>query len=311
MNLPANLTDDEILARVNNGEGNTSQLDRDIFKTGFFGIPNGNNVFTVVTFEVTGNKNIQRLTGITPGNVRGAGLGDLNHDGTIDAGDMSGTSHGFESVLYSRNDSFNPAADLNADGRVDHRDMFQLDEQLKAQGNASARAALKNVMRTIANYNNEFGTDAWDIDTLFDLIGMTGDIWRQDLNVDGQVSKADVDLLVRGVFDTEFGDANLDGRVDAADFVRLSNNFGRTGGWDSGDFNGDNLINAADFVILSNHFGFNAAIAPGDTQALAVFYATVVVPEPALLSLGLALAPLMLRRRNKVIHRKGESVSCR
>jgi Tol biopolymer transport system component len=51
------------------------------------------------------------------------------------------------------------------------------------------------------------------------------------------------------------GDANADGRVDFADFVALSGNFGRQGvGWEHGDFDGDGDVDFADFVILSNNY---------------------------------------------------------
>jgi hypothetical protein len=65
---------------VDGGQGKTDALDRDVFKTGFFGIPNGNNAITVVTREISGNTNVQRFTGLNPASARGAGLGDLNHD---------------------------------------------------------------------------------------------------------------------------------------------------------------------------------------------------------------------------------------
>ena len=62
LNLPANLTDAQILTMAQNGQGNTDQIDRDIFKTGFFGVPNGNNTVTIVTYEITGNSNVQSVT---------------------------------------------------------------------------------------------------------------------------------------------------------------------------------------------------------------------------------------------------------
>ncbi|MDP9174255.1 MAG: hypothetical protein M3O30_10380, partial [Planctomycetota bacterium] len=52
------------------------------------------------------------------------------------------------------------------------------------------------------------------------------------------------------------GDANIDGKVDFADFVILSNHFGGTfTNWDQGNFNYDSGVDFADFVILSNNFG--------------------------------------------------------
>jgi len=54
------------------------------------------------------------------------------------------------------------------------------------------------------------------------------------------------------------GDANDDGVVNFADFVALSNHFGKAVGpaaWAQGDLNGDGVVNFADFVSLSNNFG--------------------------------------------------------
>lgn len=67
-------------------------------------------------------------------------------------------------------------------------------------------------------------------------------------------------LLIRTTY---LGDANLDRTVNAADFVLLSNNFGRTGAaWNQGDFNYDATTDAADFVLLSNNFGKTLTVPP-------------------------------------------------
>jgi len=57
------------------------------------------------------------------------------------------------------------------------------------------------------------------------------------------------------------GDANLDGRVDAADASIMAANWGRSAGvlWGHGDFNEDGVINAEDAAILADNFGTNAA----------------------------------------------------
>lgn len=116
---------------------------------------------------------------------------------------------------------------------------------------------------------------------------------------------------------TYFGDANLDGSVDAADFVLLSNNFGATNSvWTQGNFNYDNTTNAADFVLLSNNFGsgpsglgmspaelnsYNAmAVELGFNQSqISAWDAQIAaVPEPACLTL-VAGAMLLAGRRRK------------
>ena len=53
------------------------------------------------------------------------------------------------------------------------------------------------------------------------------------------------------------GDADGDGEVAFADFLRVSQNFGKEvdAAWSDGDFNGDGQVAFADFLILSENFG--------------------------------------------------------
>ncbi len=306
MNLPANLTDAEIMQRVQNGEGGTTQLDRDIFKTGFFGVPNGNNVFTIVTFEITGNNNIQRYAGVTPGNVRGAGLGDLNHDGQIAQADITGTNFGFEAELYRRNNSFNPAADMNADGLIDSRDLFALESHLAATNALPAvQADMRQVVLRRGNINGEFGTDQWDIDALYARFGKTTaqDNWFEDLDVDGNVDQNDVDVLVRQVLRSEFGDFNLDLKIDIVDLQILASNWQQSNrGYASADGTGDAFVGQADLDLLKQFWGFG--IPSGQVQDIYAAAASIgftSIPEPA--SLGtLAVAMGLLLRRRKQVH---------
>jgi hypothetical protein len=57
---------------------------------------------------------------------------------------------------------------------------------------------------------------------------------------------------------TYFGDANLDGKVNALDFNAVATNFGKTPGsdvWAQGDFNYDGNVNTLDFTALAGSFG--------------------------------------------------------
>jgi hypothetical protein len=310
LNLPANLTDAQIMSMVNAGQGKTDKIDRDVFKTGFFGVPNGNNVATVVTFEITGNSNIQRYTGVKPGNVRGAGLGDLNFDGLIAQDDISGTSYGFEHYLYARDNDFNPAADTNADGRIDTRDLFQLQSHLK---NSAAPANVSNILHTIAlnrtNFNGQFGTDAYDIHTLYSRRGKSGDVWSEDLNVDGKVDQLDVDAFVRQVFESEYGDFNLDRRIDAADLQTLASNWQQSGkAWALADATGDTLVNQADLDLLKLYWGFGVS-QPESIYDAANRIGFTAVPEPTSLATLALAGGLLLRRRKRTNLSFKDSVS--
>ncbi|MGN6724827.1 MAG: dockerin type I domain-containing protein [Tepidisphaeraceae bacterium] len=297
LNLPANLTDAQILTMAQNGQGNTDQIDRDIFKTGFFGVPNGNNTVTIVTYEITGNSNVQRYTGINPTNHLGAGIGDLNHDGAVGTDDLSGTSYGFEHFLYAKNTEFNPSADVNGDGLIDNRDLFALDTTL-AGASAAVKSTLRQVELTRGNINGQYGTDAYDIDALYRKNGETGNIWFDDLNVDGKVDKADVDTLVRQIFKTEYGDVNLDGRVDIADMRLLAAHYHQTNqGWAMGDLTGDTNVNELDLSLMGQYWNFGV---PADQQiSFAQAESIVGVPEPIQLGTFGMAALLVMRRKNR------------
>ena len=90
------------------------------------------------------------------------------------------------------------------------------------------------------------------------------------------------------------GDANLDGEVNFADFLTLSDHFGEGSrrdprGWSQGDFDGNGEVNFPDFLILSENFG---AIAAANSSAAAV-------PEPTGISIALfgLLALIGFRKR--------------
>jgi autotransporter-associated beta strand protein len=96
---------------------------------------------------------------------------------------------------------------------------------------------------------------------------------------------------------TYFGDANLDGQVNTADFSALAAAFNSASGtWQTGDFNYDGVVNAIDFNLLASDFGLTPI--PGEPlggQSLGA-----LVPEPASLSLvGLGAMALLGRRRRK------------
>lgn len=81
------------------------------------------------------------------------------------------------------------------------------------------------------------------------------------------------------------GDTNLDGSVDAFDYIVLKRNYGMTGAnWSDGDFNGDTNVDRADFLLFVDNIGtYRADEAP-------------LVPEPTtLLFLGLGAIALFRR----------------
>ena len=110
------------------------------------------------------------------------------------------------------------------------------------------------------------GLDYTDID---DVISTPDDLVAAELNDDDVIrfvetapGVSDVKLVVdaavaRGL--TFAGDANLDGRVNLADFTALANGFGDAADrYADGDFNFNGTVNLADFTTLANNFGASA-----------------------------------------------------
>ena len=109
---------------------------------------------------------------------------------------------------------------------------------------------------------------------------------------------------------TLLGDANLDGKVNGADFTLMAANFNDSvaHGWDKGDFNYDGAVNGTDFVLMSNDFNRYATQSAVDEQDLAALdsfaasngISLVSVPEPvsgAIFTLA-AIGALSRRRRS-------------
>ncbi len=119
--------------------------------------------------------------------------------------------------------------------------------------------------------------DLADLNALSQAIQSGGNDPRYNLTNDEAVDVADLDVWVRKLKHTHYGDANLDGSVDFGDFVTLSSNFGTDGDWSQGDFDVDGTVAFPDFTLLSSNFGQTSS----RTQA---------VPEPSTgFSIGMAV----------------------
>ena len=117
LDVPASVPESEILSWVNGGN-KAGPIDRDLFAYGYFNLTNGNHVATVVTFEITGNYSVQRLPGLRTSTIIGAGLGDVNFNGAYSPLDVQI----FAGLVTANNTTFNPAADLDANGLVNFLD---------------------------------------------------------------------------------------------------------------------------------------------------------------------------------------------
>jgi autotransporter-associated beta strand protein len=125
----------------------------------------------------------------------------------------------------------------------------------------------------------------------------------------------DKDVLVKYTF---VGDTNLDGVVNASDYINIDNAFSFNSspanagnlktGWINGDFNYDGVVNGDDYTLIDNAFNsqgstsFAAASAGqvGPTEMIAAATAQIAqVPEPSISLIGLAAFAFMGRRSRR------------
>ncbi|MCA9262213.1 MAG: right-handed parallel beta-helix repeat-containing protein [Planctomycetales bacterium] len=110
------------------------------------------------------------------------------------------------------------------------------------------------------DFDGSGDVDAHDIDALYSVIDSDSVIdsgnasGGYDLDGDGDIDQGDVDHLVHEILGTEYGDANLDGQVDATDFGAWDDHRFTSGtGWAEADFNGDGVTDGLDFNVWNAH----------------------------------------------------------
>lgn len=86
------------------------------------------------------------------------------------------------------------------------------------------------------------------------------------------------------------GDANLDGKVDVMDLLRLSNHWLGSGTWMDGDFNYDGMINATDLGLMA--INWSAGTIPAIDLSTGELGGPAV-PEPATTSVSAAVLAVM------------------
>jgi hypothetical protein len=105
---------------------------------------------------------------------------------------------------------------------------------------------------------------------------------------------------------TYFGDADLNGTINGADYAQIDSGYGaHLSGWSHGDFNNDGVIDGTDFALIDN--AFNQIAATGATPLALVSNqasfssSSSAVPEPTTLGLlGVGALSLLGRRRRTV-----------
>ena len=113
------------------------------------------------------------------------------------------------------------------------------------------------------------------------------------------LSLATTDVLAKYTY---YGDANLDGKVDASDYSMIDNGYiQHMTGWQNGDFNYDGVVDGSDYTLIDNAFNTQGASL---TDSLANPNATPTVqiasvPEPTVFGLGAIGIGMLTRRRRR------------
>jgi hypothetical protein len=323
LDLPATLTDAQVIAEYNNPsspyrKAQSDYYDRDKRIAGFGNINYGNHVATVITYEPTGNYSVRRFPGLfTATTNRGVGFGDMNFGNSYVVADISETSPdngSVEDVLYSQNAKFSSAFDVNADGLGDNRDLFLLKDVLVAAPtsafvNATNEQIVLNAYTDLllkrGDVNSSGTTDAADMSTLYANFGPA--TWLMNLHVVGTLTTPqvvdidDVKDMVTEVFRTMPGDFDLDGRVDASDYVVWRKYNGQSGTYLQGDATYNGSIGPDDYQVWRSNFGFvRQPLAPAGSGA-----GLSAVPEPAtawLLAAALSSTLTLKRRKRSIVY---------
>lgn len=160
-----------------------------------------------------------------------------------------------------------------------------------------ARAAVVGYIR--AAYHG----GAWD------LPGLTSSEARDDSHHVTGLGWSDLEGQVLVKY-TYYGDANLDGRVDADDYALLDRGFGRQvvgAGWVDGDFNYDGAVTSADYLMIDTAFGRQvgtlspAMLADRQARFGEAYVESLMagVPEPGVVGVVVVAGVMLGRRRWK------------
>ena len=146
--------------------------------------------------------------------------------------------------------------------------------------------AMSSLATVLGDVNLDGSLDVADLDTLSRGIQQGSDDPLLDLNRDGTVDDRDRNIWIQDLMDTYFGDADLNGEFNSADFVQVfvagKYETGAYASWSEGDWDGGGFFDSRDFVTAFVDGGYEQ----GPRTDLAA------VPEPgawAMLVIGLAL----------------------
>jgi hypothetical protein len=118
------------------------------------------------------------------------------------------------------------------------------------------------IVKSVGDFNGNGTLDAQDIDILSAEAASGANNSAFDLNTDGQVNAEDRRVWVEDLKRIYFGDANLDGQFNSADFVSVfqagqyEDAIADNSSWSTGDWNGDKDFDSGDFVLAFQAGGY-------------------------------------------------------
>ena len=177
-------------------------------------------------------------------------LGDADLDGNVDAVD-----YGVVMANFNQTGTSWEQGDFNGDGATNFYDLvvwtINMTDDTGVEGDLT----------------NDSAVSVEDIDAMFEGLSVLANTsnttyvsWLNsmyDLNGDGTIDQLDADYLVENILGTAYGDANLDGYVNATDLnIAVLNLNTSVDSWADGDFNGDGVVDEDDLDLIYANWGF-------------------------------------------------------
>jgi hypothetical protein len=168
-----------------------------------------------------------------------------------------------DEVVYDDRDPW-PSA---ADGQGDSLQRISTDSLGTVANSWTAALPTPDDFRQITgDINGDGQVDVDDIHHLCEAMGQADP--SADLDGSGQVDQTDLEILVRDVLGTDYGDANLDRVFNSSDLVQVfqageyEDALDSNSTWAEGDWNCDKEFNSSDLVVAFQTGSYEAAARP-------------------------------------------------
>lgn len=230
----------------------------------------------------------------SPGNVTTVGSAGESSRSFFGTYDQSGNLAEWVEPPYTEDDFavlggllFSGQNSLTASNAV-----FVIDPTLEANA-GGFRVARINQPTLPGDFNEDNLLDVHDINLITQQIAAQTNDRFFDLNNDSIVDGQELQIWVKEISGTWFGDANLDGEFNSSDFTQVFQagkyESGLSANWSDGDWNADGVFDSSDLVAAFGDGGYEIGRR-----------AAVAVPEPRCIAVfGLGLLVIMHHKRRR------------